>query len=614
MKRILVALSLLGSLPACLRVTNACDEQAGPCLNVDVRGAVGPIDTVHLRLQGQGNVEEEELVELPGSKELPISLGVLLPDNAEGEISITATGSLRGAGRGQGIASANLQRGGRATAIVVLGPYCGDGAVNGSEACDDGNTSNDDDCPMTCRRNVCGDGFVDQQGPQTESCDDGNTATENACPYGQATCVLCDATCATVLNLTGPYCGDSNTDTSAGEQCDDGNTSNGDDCLVSCRPNVCGDGFIDQQGPRIETCDDGNTATETACPYGTPSCTACDATCATELSLSGPYCGDGATNGPENCDDGNITTEAACPYGQPTCVRCDASCLAILNLRGPYCGDGTTNGPENCDDGNTTTETTCAYGTTACTACNATCTTRLNLIGPYCGDGTTNGPEICDDGNTNTETACPYGQPACMRCNASCSAALNLNGPYCGDGIVNGPEACDDGNNLACGTCNMTCTMIQEDAATGSITAIGRAEINDGQTFTLNDGVNTPTIFEFDLGTNTAPGRIRIAVPSGSTATNVAASIAEAINGVDGTLLIGATVSASDDTVVNLTNDQPGSFGNQPISETVTDSGFRVIGMSGGSGHDCPAGTSCTTNADCASGLTCQGTGPKICQ
>ena len=229
---------------------------------------------------------------------------------------------------------------------------------------------------------------------------------------------------------------------------------------------VCGDGV--RAG--AEVCDDGNTVTETACPYGQTSCTACNATCTEVLLLTGAFCGDGIRNGAEVCDDGNTVTETECPYGQANCTRCNASCTATLSLTGAYCGDGVVSGSEVCDDGNTVTETSCPYGQENCTRCNATCTEVLHLTGAFCGDGIRNGAEVCDDGNTVTETECPYGQANCTRCNASCTATLSLTGAYCGDGVVSGSEVCDDGNTVTetscpygqenCTRCNATCTEV----------------------------------------------------------------------------------------------------------------------------------------------------------
>ena len=216
-----------------------------------------------------------------------------------------------------------------------------------------------------------------------------------------------------------------------------------------------------------EACDDGNTVSETSCPYGQTSCTACNATCSGVLNLHGPYCGDGARNGSETCDDGNTTNETSCPYGQASCTACNATCSGVLNLHGAYCGDGVRNGSEACDDGNTTTESSCPNGQTSCTVCNATCSAVVTIDNGYCGDGVRNGSEACDDGNNTNESFCPYGQ-SCTYCNANCSSPLFISGGYCGDGVANGPEACDDGNNVTetscpngawtCNVCNYNCS------------------------------------------------------------------------------------------------------------------------------------------------------------
>ena len=55
----------------------------------------------------------------------------------------------------------------------------------------------------------------------------------------------------------------------------------------------------------------------------------------------------------EVCDDGNTITEAECPYGSPTCTTCNATCSATLKLTGSYCGDSNidTSHKEQCDFG-----------------------------------------------------------------------------------------------------------------------------------------------------------------------------------------------------------------------------------------------------------------------
>jgi cysteine-rich repeat protein len=91
-------------------------------------------------------------------------------------------------------------------------PTCGNGVVEGSEQCDDGNVVSGDGCSSTCQgepAGVCGDGVLDR----------------------------------------------------SAEQCDDGNTVDGDGCTADCMHESCGDGVV---GPQ-EECDDGNTVEDDSC-------------------------------------------------------------------------------------------------------------------------------------------------------------------------------------------------------------------------------------------------------------------------------------------------------------------------------------------------------------
>jgi len=72
---------------------------------------------------------------------------------------------------------------------------CGNGIVEGSEQCDDGNTRNDDGCSNLCTVSVCGNGVVEPG----EQCDDGNTVSGDGCettcrlPTAHTTCAGADA-------------------------------------------------------------------------------------------------------------------------------------------------------------------------------------------------------------------------------------------------------------------------------------------------------------------------------------------------------------------------------------------------------------------------------------
>jgi len=67
----------------------------------------------------------------------------------------------------------------------VAGNVCGNGRVDTSEMCDDGNMVNTDTCRNTCVPPVCGDGIVDSN----ETCDDGNILDGDSCPSSCSTAV-----------------------------------------------------------------------------------------------------------------------------------------------------------------------------------------------------------------------------------------------------------------------------------------------------------------------------------------------------------------------------------------------------------------------------------------
>ncbi len=130
------------------------------------------------------------------------------------------------------------------TCQLEVAPSCGDGNLDPGEQCDDSNSDNTDACLNNCQNASCGDGYV---WAGVEQCDDGNLVNGDGC---SSTCQL----------EVAPACGDGNLDPR--EQCDDGNQDNTDACLNTCQNASCGDGFV-WQGQ--EQCDDGNTTDGDGC-------------------------------------------------------------------------------------------------------------------------------------------------------------------------------------------------------------------------------------------------------------------------------------------------------------------------------------------------------------
>jgi cysteine-rich repeat protein len=152
-----------------------------------------------------------------------------------------------------------------ATCQIITPAQCGDGKVDASEECDDGNLRDFDGCSAQCRVETgeCGDGVL-QRG-FGEQCDLG--------ARNGLTGALCDATCH---RLTPPRCGDGAVNDS-NEQCDLGSqnrNTQGSLCLKNCLLPSCGDG-IRGNG---EQCDDGNLFAFDGC----------DATCQVEITVLAP--------------------------------------------------------------------------------------------------------------------------------------------------------------------------------------------------------------------------------------------------------------------------------------------------------------------------------------
>ncbi len=214
---------------------------------------------------------------------------------------------------------------------------CGDSQQNGPEVCDDGtNDGSYDGCMAGCLAlgPFCGDGAL--QGGAGEDCDNGTNNSDtlpNACR----------------MDCTDPICGDGVTDDAApnSEACDDA-AANSDATPNACREDcslpVCGDGVVDDASPFDETCDDGIDNGD----YGY---------CASNCAGPGDHCGDGVQNGGEMCDgsdgvkscteldypgDQDGLCDGSCEHDPSPCVTCDAWTVVGVDVNGDSGISGTT--------------------------------------------------------------------------------------------------------------------------------------------------------------------------------------------------------------------------------------------------------------------------------
>lgn len=216
-------------------------------------------------------------------------------------------------------------------------PQCGNGVLEASEECDDGNTDPGDGCAGSCQvengwacggepslcEEICGDGVM----VGGEACDDGNGDTTDGCPDGVG------GTCQPAR------CGDGLT-WAAVETCDDGNGDNTDACPDdqtqggTCQPARCGDGHL---WAGVETCDAGDASPNDGC--GADCQIEAGWSCSGLPSVCTPICGDGVIVGDEECDSANFNGLACTDYPPSVYgeLLCSAACL--IDIGGCYNGD-----------------------------------------------------------------------------------------------------------------------------------------------------------------------------------------------------------------------------------------------------------------------------------
>jgi hypothetical protein len=118
--------------------------------------------------------------------------------------------------------------------------------------------------------------------------------------------------------------------------------------------------------------------------------------------------------------------------------------------------------------------------------------------------------------------------------------------------------------------------------ASGMVATVPASGLADGQIFTIGDGAGALTTFEFDTNLSITPGHAQIALGPEDTAAQVKTKIVTAVN----SSALAVTAANGGYGLVLLDNDNTGSAGNVPITETVADADFTVHGMTGGSDEE----------------------------
>lgn len=290
-------------------------------------------------------------------------------------------------------------------------PVCGNGEIDQTETCDDGNLTGGDGCSAGCQNEKC---IAQTPGyPAVPLCDDDNGCTVDTCNTALAggTCehqFLCDDEIACTV------------DTCVDEECvfvpDDSRCVD----ALPCTTGVCSAATGCTQVANSAPCDDGQF------------CTVGDV-------CSNFQCG----GSPRNCSDSIACTVDSCNESTNACVS---------TPNHGACSDGAfCNGAEICS-----ATLGCTGGTaTDCGFLDDVCVVGYcDESGDTCATQSTNGGGACDDLNVCTEND---------RCSGgNCKGAPIPGCVACGNGTVDGGEQCDDGDAryLPGDYCRANCTRI----------------------------------------------------------------------------------------------------------------------------------------------------------
>ncbi len=316
-------------------------------------------------------------------------------------------------------------------------PYCGDGACNNGETCEDcpGDCG---ECPVASCEGACGG-----QSDAGCWCDDFCFGNGDCC---DDVCDFCGADYPADCGL--PYCGDGVCNN--GETCEDCPGDCGECPVASCE-GACGG-----QSDAGCWCDDFCFGNGDCCD---DVCDFCGADYPADCGL--PYCGDGVCNNGETCEDcpGDCgacpveTCEGACGGQADAGCWCDEACFVAGDCCGDVCDFCGTDYPADCCVPDCTDKECGDDG------CGGSCGT--------CADGETcNASGLCEvlpmsscAGNCGV-----YEIGADCQCDSACFDFGDCCGDICGFCAVDYPEDCcvpdctdkecgDDGCGGSCGTC-----------------------------------------------------------------------------------------------------------------------------------------------------------------
>lgn len=247
---------------------------------------------------------------------------------------------------------------------------CGNGVLEGGEACDEGEANSDvlpDQCRSDCSLPRCGDGVIDPARGEFCDCGDGSGDLPPGCAGP---------------NSDGP----------------------GTDCSTRCRVPVCGDGIVEGD----ETCDGTDLGGETCESLGFAGGSLECFNCQHWLASCVDGCGNLVQEGDEACDGADLgglqCTDVGFEWGDLVCRE-----TCELDLSGCWngCGNGRIELAEQCDGADLGWATCESLGFAGGTlACADDCTyDRAGCLGG-CGNGILETAESCDDGNQEPWDGC----------------------------------------------------------------------------------------------------------------------------------------------------------------------------------------------------------------